>query len=236
MSKCLKDFPELSDEADASRKKKRASEYVIPTLDLLDAIMTYAPERFLELSVEADAKHGKSPDTVLVEDFLRALCNGTYAIPKTVLWCALNNEKVEPTPPSIPPDLVGEVLWAIAAGDYKRIRNFAGIVKNVYERRNTIDGKLTFSPVKPAKLATLENAKKSGTVKLSGKDIAAPGISERSGQRFARIVGAKPAKPGRKKKLKFDMAAPKEKPVTAAALQRDVAAGVKAFWENRKRK
>ena len=135
-----------------------------------------------------------------------------------------------------PPELVPTVLNAILGGDAKKLRNLAASVERVYARAEVTGGKLTFKPAKPEKLATLANAQSSGTVRMSGKDIAAPGMSERTAQRVARLVGVKPAKPGRKKKLKLDTPAPREKPDTAAALQRDVESGAKAFWAKRKRK
>ena len=135
-----------------------------------------------------------------------------------------------------PRNLVVNAIYAIAKGDAKTLRNLGVALEKVYARREVKDGKLTFRPTKPGKLATLANAQKSGTVKVSGKDIAAPGISERTAQRIARIAGAKPAKPGRKKKLKLDTSAPRKKPDTAAALHREVESGAKVFWAKRKRK
>jgi len=135
-----------------------------------------------------------------------------------------------------PPALVRIVFDAILSGDAKKLRNFAAAVERVQARAEFIAGKLTFKPAKPEKLATLANAQSSGTVRMSGKDIAAPGMSERTGQRVARLFGVKPAKPGRKKKLLLDTPTPKKKPDTAAALHREVESGAKAFWAKRKRK
>jgi hypothetical protein len=181
--------------------------------------------RFIRKRTELmlEATHGKNYFLAHnIIKFLNAVHDGTYTLP-----CRSKCDT---------PSLVIDVLSAITVGDVRTLRNLAAAVKKVVGRRELEDGKLTFRPTKPGKLATLANAQKSGTVKVSGKDIAAPGISERTAQRIARIAGAKPAKPGRKKKLKLDTSAPRKKPDTAAALHREVESGAKVFWAKRKRK
>jgi hypothetical protein len=228
--------------------------------ELIAKLNTWARVNKLQRAVV----HGKAPALAEeVVEFLHAVTGGTYAIPRTLRgfpgsqcavnpstgdvytipqtlkgYCVSESGEAWKAPQSAieTPVLVETVLSAIRDGDAKTLRNLAAAVERVYARADVTGGKLTFKPAKPGKLATLANAQKSGTVKVSGKDIAAPGISERTAQRIARIAGAKPAKPGRKKKHNLDTPEPRKKPDTAAALHREVESGAKAFWAKRKRK